>query len=478
MIKLMKISFHGADQNVTGSKHLIESENYKLLLDCGMHQGKRSVAEKLNRDLPFNATEINAVIISHGHLDHCGMLPILVREGFRGKIYCTAATAEIAMLIMLDAAKIQEQDAAYLNRQLPEGGVPIIPLYTILDAQMVQSYFEIVPYFRDSPEWVQLNSRIRFKFYDAGHILGSAITYLEIREIVNGAEKLHTFGFTGDLGHGGVPILRSPENIQENCATLLMEATYGNKIHRPFENAAKELRDIINDAYKKQSKVLIPAFALGRTQEIIYILHRLSDNKEIPAIPIFVDSPLSSKLAQVYEKHYENYNKKADTDFLNKHEQPLEFNNLHYTESVPDSKAINDIRGCAIIVASSGMMEGGRIVHHLKKHIGHADDYILITGYQAEDTLGRRIQDGMTPVRILGDYYPVRAKICTLNEFSAHADQIGLLDFVEKPPGLKEAFLVHTELPQAMAFKELVHAKDPTLRIEIPSIDQSFVIEN
>jgi metallo-beta-lactamase family protein len=267
----MIIKFLGAAQNITGSKHLIQTEGYNLLLDCGFYQGKRSESNRLNRTLPFLAKDINAVILSHAHLDHCGTLPVLVKNGFLGKIYCTKATAEIAKYILSDAAAIQKQDSEYFNRHTQEAREQIFPIYTEEDVKKTVKQFEPIEYFRQSNKWTELNKNIRFKFYDAGHILGSAIIFLEIKE----GGIIKTLGFTGDLGREQSPILRSPEYITENTQTFITECTYGSSAHRPLSDTTNDFRNVINIAIKNRGKIIIPAFSLGRTQEIIYILHKL-----------------------------------------------------------------------------------------------------------------------------------------------------------------------------------------------------------
>lgn len=470
----MKITFYGAAQNVTGSKHLIESQGYKLLLDCGMHQGKRKESNELNINFPFEASSVNAMILSHGHLDHCGMIPILVRNGFKGKIYCTNATAEIARLIMEDSAKIQEQDAAYYNAHLPEGATEITPLYTTMDVEQTLKQFNPVPYFYLKQEWVELNPRIRFKLYDAGHILGSEIIYLEIKENEDGVERIHTLGYTGDLGQDEAPLLHKPEFIKEGCETLLMESTYGDRVHLPITDAIQELKEVAEYATAHGSKIIVPAFALGRIQEIVYILHQLSVSKEIPHMPVYVDSPLALKLAKVFDKHKEDYSAQVNKDFPDV--APLKFQNLRYIESIEESKQLNDLPGPVMIIAASGMCEGGRILHHLKNNISNPNNTILITGFQAENTLGRKISEGLSPVKIFDQIYEVKAQVKILNEFSAHADQNGLMEFVDKTKGLRNLFLVHTETPGAVALKTLINKAHPEINVEIPTLTQEFTL--
>ncbi|OGZ73448.1 MAG: hypothetical protein A2908_04205 [Candidatus Staskawiczbacteria bacterium RIFCSPLOWO2_01_FULL_38_12b] len=468
----MKITFYGATQTVTGSKYLIETEGFNLLLDCGMHQGKREVSNQLNKTLAFDARKVNAVILSHTHLDHCGMLPTLVKEGFAGKIYCTAPTADIAKFIMEDNANIQEQDAMYYNKHLPVGQKPIEPIYTQQDVKKTFGHFAPVPYFRLSNAWTQLNENIRFKFYDAGHILGSAVTLLEIKE----RGLIKRLVFTGDLGRKFLPILRDPEFVQEQAQTIIMECTYGNRIHRPVADLEVDLKNIINEAVKHKSKIIVPAFSLGRTQELIYILHKLTDNKDLPALPIFIDSPLAQKITRVFNAYTSDFDETFWKDFGEKGEKAFLFKNLITTASIEESKSINNKKGPLIIIAGSGMCEGGRILHHLKNNIEDPNNIILITGYQAQNTLGRRLQEGVSPVKIYGQEYAPKAKVITLDELSAHADQKDLLSYVEHIKELKSVFLVHTEMPEAMAFKGLVQKEFPLLKVEIPSLGGEYNI--
>ncbi len=469
----MKITFYGAAQGVTGSKHLIETAGgFKLLLDCGMHQGKRSEANALNAKLPFNAASVDAVILSHAHADHCGMLPILVRDGFKGKIYCTAATADIAKFILEDTAGIQENDARYFNKHRLPDQTLIEPLYTDRDVKKVYGHFEPVPYFRLSQQWTQLSPQIRFKFYDAGHILGSAVTLLEIKD----GEQIKNLVFTGDLGRDFLPILRDPEFVQEPAETIIMEATYGNRIHRPVTDLEIDLKQIINEAVAKKSKIIVPAFSLGRTQELLYMLHKLLDKKEIPSLPIFVDSPLSQKITRVFGTYTSDFDEDFWKDFGEKGEKAFMFNALTITHSIEESQKINDMQGPLVVIAGSGMCEGGRILHHLKNNIQDPNNIVLITGYQAEGTLGRKLVEGMSSVKIFGQEYQIKAQVKILNELSAHADQKDLLNYVAHVQGLQKIFLVHTEMPQAEGFKEAVLLAHPSLSVEIPILGQGFEV--
>lgn len=506
----MKITFYGAAQTVTGSKYLIEvglpaqAGDFKLLLDCGMHQGKRQIANELNAHFPIDGKEIDAVILSHAHADHCGMLPVLVREGFQGKIYCTAATADIAKFILEDSANIQEQDAKYFNKHAFTNSrelvnKKVVPLYTQKDVKKVSGHFEPVPYFRLSGKWTQLNQNIRFKFYDAGHILGSAVTLLEVREPFDslrlrsgqaaqaiGSESnqarrgenqsLKRLIFTGDLGRHFLPILRDPEFVVESAQTLIMEATYGNRIHKPVADLEGELTSIVRQAVANKSKIIVPAFSLGRTQELLYVLHKLLDGKQIPALPIFIDSPLAQKITRVFNTYTSDFDEQFWEDFGEKGEKAFLFNNLITTSSIKESQSINDKPGPFIVIAGSGMCEGGRILHHLKNNIQDPNNIILITGYQAENTLGRKLIEKVSPVSIFGQPYEVKAKVIILNELSAHADQKDLLNYVDHVKDLKKIFLVHTEMPSAESFKELVQKLHPSLDVEIPTLGQIFAL--
>ncbi len=461
----MQITFYGAAQDVTGSKHLIQSQGYRILLDCGLFQGRRSEAREKNSTLPFEARSVNAVIVSHGHADHCGMLPLLVKQGFTGHIYCTNATAEVMRWILLDSAKIQEQDAEYYNERLPEGEEPIVPIYTTEDVEIMMKHVRPLPYFRIRPQWTIINERIRFKLYDAGHILGSSVIYLECVE--NG--KTHSVGFTGDLGRKNVPILHPPEFIKEPVETFLTEATYGFRNHRSITDAKTELRDIITHAYKHKSKIIVPAFSLGRTQELVYLLHELTDDHDIPRLPIYIDSPLAGHLTDVFTAHAEDFDPESWKAFGSKGEAPLAFRNLTYTQSVDESKAINNMKGPLIVISASGMAEGGRILHHLKHNITDPNNIILFTGYQAQHTLGRKIIEGISPVRIFGRQYAVKAQIRKINELSAHADQNGLLEYINHLTGLKSVHIVHTEVDQGTAFMEVLQAQHPEIKVTLPA---------
>lgn len=464
----MKLTFLGAAEGVTGSKHLIETGGQKILLDCGSFQGHHDIVHESNSILAPEINNLNAVILSHAHADHCCSLPLLVKNGYDKKIYATSATIDIARLIMLDAAKLQENDYEHLKKINIPGNKILPPIYNEEDVEKTCRLFKEIPYCKDFPEWQKLGSNIDFKFYNAGHILGSAITVIK--------SENKTLAYTGDLGNANVPILPNPEHILEPVDFLISECTYGDRDHKPMTEAVNFLEKIINEAVVNKSRIIVPAFALGRTQEIIYILHKLHNDGKIPAIPIYLDSPLSNSITEVFTKHSADFDKETWQDFLNNNESPFSFEKLHYIETVTESKMLAEKLGPLMIIASSGMLQGGRILHHLKNNIGNPHSIVLLTGYQAENTLGRRLQSGEKRVRIYGESFEVRAQILSLDELSAHADQTGLLNYISTIHGLKKLFLVHCENPAANIFSKLVKEKIPDLEIIIPKLGESFEI--
>lgn len=465
----MKIAFHGAAMNVTGSKHLVETNGKRILLDCGLHQGKRSEVFQKNRQFPFDPKSIDAVLLSHAHADHSGMLPMLVKQGFAGKIYATPATRDVAEFILLDSSNIQRQDAQFYNDHLPVGEEPIEPLYTDEDVRAALDRFEEVPYFLHTNMWTEIFPGVRMKFLDAGHILGSSLVIVESRE--NGAKK--TIAFSGDLGAKRAPLLRDPEKLTESVDALILECTYGNRTHADIPVAREKLEALVKRAVEEKLKIIVPSFALGRTQEMIYILHQMTDSGAIPRIPIYIDSPLASHITDVFKKHSEEYDEETFKDFSRDGEMPFMFRNLIFTESIDDSKALNDKPGPWIVISSSGMCEAGRILHHLANHIHDPKAVIAFTGYQAKHTLGRKILEGESPVKIFGNYFDVRAEVVVFNELSAHADQNGLLEFARESRAPKIA-LVHTEEMQSQAFLEVMHEKLPNVEVQVP-VDGDFM---
>ncbi len=461
----MKITFHGAAGNVTGSKHLVETNGLKILLDCGLHQGRRREAYELNKNFAFNPASIDAVILSHAHADHCGLLPMLVKLGFNKNIYATSATIDIARLIMLDSAKVQLEDFNRLQKYAQPGDELLPPLYSVDDVEAVCELFVPAEY----GEWHSLGNECRFKFYNAGHILGSAVTILESNE--SGETK--RLAFTGDLGNTQVPILPEPEIISEPVDAIISECTYGDRKHKNVEVANELLIKLITDAVANKTKIIMPAFALGRTQEVVYILHKLFNDKKIPAIPIVIDSPLGNNVTDVFKKYTDSFDEETARDFPN-HESPFMFKNMKQVVSVDESRALEKTAGPLIIIASSGMCEGGRILHHLEDVVSDPRAVIILTGYQAEYTLGRKLLEGISPVRIYNRWHDVKAHVVTLNEFSAHADQDGLLRYIASLKGLHKVFLVHSESGQAAVFKTELAKAQPKLEITVPAVGQSW----
>lgn len=434
----MRLTFWGAARQVTGSMHLVEANGARVLLDCGLMQGHRAQAKARNARLPFDGAALNAVLLSHAHLDHCGNLPTLVKSGFTRDIVGTHATNDLTRIMLLDAAKIQEQDAEYWNRKrVPRGEEPIEPLYTRPDAEAAIHALTGRAYER----WFDVpGARLRAQFLDAGHILGSAITVLEAQE--NG--QTLRLGFSGDLGVKDKLILRDPAPAPP-LDYLIIEGTYGDRNHPAPRASESELARIIEETMRRGGKTIIPAFALDRTQEVVYSIHRSISSGALAPLPVFADSPLAMDATEIYRMHPEVFD--AETvAFMEKYEDPFGFRQLTYTRDVEASKAINLVQGAAVIISANGMVEAGRILHHVKNNIQDPRNTILFVGYQAENTLGRRILDGMKRVRILGDEYSVRAQIARIDGFSAHADRRALLDWVRPIAAqLKGVFVVHAE---------------------------------
>ncbi len=468
----MKLTFYGAAGEVTGSKYLLEVGDSKILLDCGMFQGRRALTREKNKELQFAATNISAVVLSHGHFDHCGLLPLLVKEGFKGRIFASPATIDVAYWIMRDAAYLQMQDALYMNRHKIEGAELAEPLYTIDDVEKTMKLFTPVNYARVSPVWTKIAPNVNIKFYDAGHILGSAITVLNLKE----NERIVNLVFSGDVGQTNTPLLPDPEIPTEAADVLILESTYGGRNHGTISEAKNVLIAIIKQAINKRSKIIVPAFALGRTQELIYILHEIfRDNKDL-YLPVYLDSPLAAELTQVFIKHEDCFDATARQEFLNKGTNPLLFNNLHTVASVEESKALNIMAGPLIVISSSGMCEGGRILHHLKNGVSNPNNFILITGFQAEHTLGRRLVEGAREVKIFNEIFEVRAQVKVLNELSAHADQTQLLNFALSCKGLTKIYLVHGEAKQAEELKLILENNLNNVEVVVAQSGQSVVL--
>lgn len=457
----MKVTSYGGAGGVTGSKHLLEISTYRVLLDCGMFQGHRREAQRLNSDLPFDVKSIDAVVLSHGHLDHCGMLPLLVKKGYAGKIFSTGGTRDVAEWILKDAAHIQAQDADYMNRHKIEGARNAEPLFSEEDVAATMARFVTVPYVRESKAWFSIAPGLHLKFYDAGHILGSAVTVIEALE-QNTPVRV---AFSGDLGRCNTPLLPDPEFVTDQVSLLLLESTYGDRLHQPVAEAASRLINIISETAKRGGKIIVPSFALGRTQELIYVLHKLTDEGKLPRIPMYVDSPLASKITEVFVRHPENYDRESWDEFGSRGELPLAFRNLSFVHTVDESKRLNRAPGPFLVISASGMCEAGRILHHLSNSVTDDKNVVLITGFQAQHTLGRRLVEGERSIRIFGDRYNVRCRVEVLNEFSAHADAAELMHYAEHVPGLQQVLLVHGEQHSASSLAEHLARAHPNWKV-------------
>lgn len=461
----MKIIPHGAAREVTGSCHEIQVNNKKILLDCGLFQGHRQESAVKNAEFSFDPTQIDAMILTHAHADHVGRVPLLSKKGFKAPIHCTYATKDLAAVMLADSAYINEKDEEYFCKYLAKSMMQCDgPLYTLEDVTNCLENFEGENY----NEWFDVCEGIKAQFLDAGHIIGAAMVVLEIVE--NGVTR--NIGFSGDLGRSMLPIIRDPA-VMPPVEVLICESTYGNREHGGIESAKQELKDVIIRTAKRGGKVLIPAFSLERTQEIVYDLHVLWDEKDIPAIPIMIDSPLATKVTDVFMKHPECYDKDMYEKFLAKAHNPFQFSLVKYTESVEESKQINGTPGPMIIMAGSGMCEAGRIRHHLKNEIEDERNTVLAVGYMAENTLGRRIIDPeVSEVKIFDKMYQKKAESVYINAYSGHADMTDLDNFICSTEGVKTLILVHGEEEQMLPLKERVSHVCEGLEILMPEKDE------
>ncbi|PIR52981.1 MBL fold metallo-hydrolase [Candidatus Peregrinibacteria bacterium CG10_big_fil_rev_8_21_14_0_10_49_10] len=466
----MKIIPHGAAREVTGSCHEIQLKSGKrVLLDCGLFQGHRKDAAEKNAEFSFDPKQIDAMVLSHAHADHVGRVPLLYKKGYRGKIHCTYATKDLADIMLQDSGYIQEKDEEFFCKHLADAMIPCDgPLYTQQDAIDCMEIFRGQNY----GEWFTVCDGVRAQFLDAGHIVGAAMVLLEIEE--DGVTR--RLGFSGDLGRNMLPIIRDPADMPP-VETLICESTYGNRKHEDIQTAKHALRQVILDTAKRGGKVLIPAFSLERTQEIVYDLHLLWDAKEIPPIPIIIDSPLATRVTDVFMKHPECYDKKMFEEFLARAHNPFQFSLVRYTESAEESKALNGTPGPLIIMAGSGMCEAGRIRHHLRNGIEDARNTVVAVGFMAENTLGRRLVDPeITDIKIFGEKLRKKAQTVYINAYSGHADCNDLDAFVEKVEGLQKVILVHGEEEQMTTFAARLSLALKGVEVLMPEREEEIVL--
>ena len=469
----MQIQFHGAVRTVTGSQHLLTINGKRILLDCGLYQGSRKESYQRNQNLPFDAASIDKLILSHAHIDHSGNIPNLVKSGFTGDIICTYPTRDLCAIMLRDSAKIQSYDIQFLNKKRARNNLPPIePIYDMQDA--VESLKQFVGIGYNRP--YQLLPGVHLTFYDAGHILGSAITVLDIED--EETKQKRRLVFSGDLGRPDRPILNDPTPI-DSADILIIESTYGNRDHADLEEASNKLEKIINTTCKRGGKVIVPAFAVGRTQELVYRIHQLVEARDIPPdLPIYVDSPLAVDATSIYRLHPEAYDEEVAQFLLESPtNDPFGFAMMQYTRSTAQSKELNHLRQPAVIISASGMAEAGRILHHLKNNIEDPRNTILIVGWQAPHTLGRRIVELEPEVKIFGETYQLNAQVATINGFSAHADRKELLDWVgglKSPP--EHTFIVHGEEEVSLDFAETLRTELHFNNVAVPELGQTFSI--
>jgi metallo-beta-lactamase family protein len=466
----MRITFLGAAREVTGSMHLIEVNDRRVLLECGLFQGRRAETYERNLNFPFDPASIDAVVLSHAHIDHSGNIPNLAKDGFRGNIWCTLATRNLCTFMLMDSGHIQEHDVEYVNKKRArDGEPPIEPLYTQADVKACLNQFVGVGFQRK----VTVADGVDVTFVEAGHILGAASVQLDIREFRSG--KQWRVVFSGDIGRSASPILRPPRTFTD-ADVVIMESTYGNRLHEDYSDARKKLRDVVNKTVRKRGKIIIPAFAVGRTQELVYALHQLDARGDIPDIRVYVDSPLAVNATDVFRMHPEAWNEEVQHFLVGESvRSPFDYPDLEYVRDVRRSKQLNNRTDSAIIISASGMAESGRILHHLKNNIEDSRNTVLLVSFMAENTLGRKLEDGEPRVSIFGETYDVRADVEKIEGYSAHADQKELLAWVNPihRQRLQHVFLVHGE-PAAMDIFLRLLQGEGFAKVTAPERGQSF----
>ncbi len=465
----MRIQFKGAAQTVTGSKHILTTRNGKsVLLDCGLFQGREALNTHHNKDLGFNPEDIDYCILSHAHIDHSGAIPYLVKRGFKGNVYCTEATRDLCEIMLVDSAHIQESDAEYRNKRRRADKEAIVPLYTIEDARKAIDRFKTVSY----SEWIKIDDEIELCFTVIGHILGAGAINLKIKE----DGQTHKICYTGDIGRQKHRIIKNPLPFPQ-ADYIIAESTYGNRLHENLENSEEKLLDVVLETcVEKKGKLIIPAFSLGRTQELVYALDQLESSGKLPAINVYVDSPLSTNATQILRNHPECYNEDV-IKYMQKDDDPFGFNRLHYIKKLEQSKLLNTIPDPCIIISASGMMEAGRILHHLKNNIQNKKNTVLIVGYCEPSTLGGRLLKGDKNIRIFGEEISVKADIRVIDEYSAHGDYDEMIAYLscQDPKKVKEMFLVHGSYEVQQEYREKL-LDIGYKNIRIPSKNSEYLI--
>ena len=464
----VNITFCGGTRTVTGSMHLIESDRERVVIDCGLFQGHREEFYQVNSNFCFNPFQVDALVLSHSHIDHCGNLPNLVKSGFSGKIFVTRPTKELCQLMLLDSAKIQEEDIKFVNKINLRRGLPLRkPLYTVEDARKSLKSIRGLDYYKQ----FKLTPKISCAFYDAGHILGSAVPFFEIKK--DSAEALK-IAYAVDLGRCNIPLLRDPD-ILKDVDYLIIESTYGGRLHSPIEDAKNKFAEVINRTASRGGKVIIPSFALERVQEVVYYLGRLLKEKKIRPIPIYVDSPLACNITDVFLNNSEVFDAQAQA-LLAKNADIFGIKSIHYVRTSEESKQLNFSKEPMIIISTSGMCESGRILHHLRNNIKDERNTIVVVGYMARNTLGKRIVERHKRVKIFGESFELRCEVEVINAFSAHADKNELVDYALKTQGrLKKIFIVHGDMDQSEALSLELKAKG--LRPYIPKKFETVALE-
>jgi metallo-beta-lactamase family protein len=464
----MKLEFHGADQNVTGSCHLFEAAGKKILIDCGLYQGGREIDEENAEPLGFDPASIDYLLLTHAHLDHCGRIPLLVKEGFTGEIITTAASCELARVVLLDSAHVQEDEARYKAKKASRHGQkdPIEPLYNVVDALNCFGFFGRTAEYNQP---ITITDGIQATFIDAGHILGSASIVLDVE---NKGQQLRIL-FSGDLGYNGRAIIRDPAT-PPHADIVVMETTYGDRLHKTLEPTLEEFYTTISKTLARGGNIIIPSFALERAQELLYYLREGIENGRLPSyLPVFLDSPMAISATQIFQRHPECFDKET-CEIFKSGQDPFMFSGLHFTRETAESMAINNVAGGAVIIAGSGMCTGGRVKHHLKHNLWNRNNTIIFVGFAAYGTLARQIVDGAKEVKIFGEEIPVHASIFTIGGFSAHADQAELLTWHQQTGQPKITFLVHGDREIIPVFAKKLH----NTRVEIPALHQRYNLED